>query len=683
MKILRSGIISTLLFGLTFALAMSAAPQSGQPVSSDQGATGAASSTGGQVSAEEQRKRNDWNEGMLRKAAPKHGCFKVEYPSTDWKEVACGKGKQVPALPRHGVRAAVVGNNNDISAHAPSGTISQTIGTFDTVNVTSESGLVNNVGSPVADAYSLQINTNFMNGVCSGSPNTGCQGWEQFVFTNDGTTGNLGKVFIQYWLIKYNATCPAGQNWNQFQFTGGTDIYCYKDALDSSNGFFTQVPSQPISNLANLKMSAAVTPTSDSVTLSTSSTSMYNRTGDNAVNAAAAWTSSEWNVFGDAGSSAGGGTANFNAGASVVPRTRIIYGSRGAPDCLAQGTTGEKNNFSFGPNPPTASGAGPAVIFSESIAGGATSNCAAAATIGDTHLRTFNGLFYDFQASGDFTLAEVGKEFAVQTRQVSGAPTWPNATVNKAVAARFGSTEVAVCLASPGREGGAGVHVDGKFTAVADGQTLELPEGVGIARLGNVYQITSESGDSVRATVNPTWIDVAVGLGKWPSAVRGLIANPNGNVNEIATRDGAVLTSPFRFDDLYHRFADSWRVSGETSMLSVCGRSLEASAPQRAFFASDLDGGLREKAQGVCKAAGVKAGPLLEACTLDVAVIGDDAAAKVFVDLLPPVAIGTITGGGGGLFGMGGGIFGSWWWLWLLLLLLILLLLWWLLRRKH
>jgi len=46
----------------------------------------------------------------------------------------------------------------------------------------------------------------------------------------------------------------------------------------------------------------------------------------------------------------------------------------------------------------------------------------------------------------------------------------------------------------------------------------------------NVYQLTSEEGNSVRATVNPTWIDVAVGWAM-PSPVRGLIANPNGNLN--------------------------------------------------------------------------------------------------------------------------------------------------------
>ena len=336
----------------------------------------------------------------------------------------------------------------------------------------------------------------------------------------------------------------------------------------------------------------------------------------------------------------------------------------------------EMNNLSFGPTAPAATAPGPAVIFQESIAGGATSNCAAASTIGDTHLRTFNGLFYDFQAAGDFTLAEVGRDFTVQTRQVSGAPTWPNATVNKAVAARFGKTQVAICLAPPEGTRRQAVHVDGKLTAVADGKTLELPEGVGIARQGNVYQLTSEDGDSVRATVNPTWIDVSVGLGQWPVSVRGLIANSNGNVNQIETRDGFVLTNPFNFNDLYHRFADSWRVSGETSMLSVCnaGKTIEVGIPTRTFYAKDLEPGIREKAQGVCTTAGVKQGPLLEACTLDVAVIGNDAAAKVFVDALPPAAVGTITGGSGG-------ILEKWWWL-LLLLLLVILILWFLLRKK-
>jgi hypothetical protein len=273
---------------------------------------------------------------------------------------------------------------------------------------------------------------------------------------------------------------------------------------------------------------------------------------------------------------------------------------------------------------------------------------AAAFSIGDTHLRTFNGLFYDFQAAGDFILAEVEPNFTVHTRQVSGAPTWPDATVNQGVAARFGRTEVAICLASQGAEQTPRVHVDGRLTPVADGKTLALPDGVGVERQGNFYEVTSESGDSVRAEINPTWINVYVGLGRRLSVVHGLIANAHGNPSQIETRDHFVLTNPFKFDELYHRFADSWRVSAEKSLLSVCNAEteIERRAPTRAFYAKDLETPVRERAQGVCTTAGVKAGPLLDACTLDVAVIGKDAAAKVFVDAIPAVAVGTLAGGG-------------------------------------
>ena len=273
---------------------------------------------------------------------------------------------------------------------------------------------------------------------------------------------------------------------------------------------------------------------------------------------------------------------------------------------------------------------------------------AAASSIGDTHLRTFNGLFYDFQAAGDFILAEVEPNFTVHTRQVSGAPRWPDATVNNGVAARFARTEVAICLASRGADQTPRVHVDGRLTPVEDGTTLQLSDGVGIGRQGNVYQITSESGDSVHAEVNPTWINVYVGLGRWPSAVHGLLANANGNASQIETRDHFVLTNAFNFDELYHRYADSWRLSPEKSLLSVCNAEteIERRAPKQAFYAKDLEPAVRERAHVVCATAGVKPGPLLEACTLDVAVIGQEAAAKVFSDAIAPVAVGTLAGGG-------------------------------------
>jgi hypothetical protein len=581
----------------------------------------------------ESRSREAWHATMSQTPTPKKGCFTASYPNTEWQEVPCTTAPPYPMPPRRGPRPDIVGNANDVAAQAPSGFISTATGSFDSVNgVTSESGPIGNSGPPVTNAYTLQLNTNFMSNVCSGSPNPACQGWQQFVFWNDGSSGS---IFIQYWLIKYNATCPAGQGWNQFSFTGSTDIYCWKN--DSMGA--TPLPSpQPITNLGNLRLSGTVGAGGDSATLTDLSTGIAKKvTGDNAVNAAAGWQIAEFNVFGPGGNSNGGSQASFNSGSTINARTRVIYGGTAPPVCVAQGFTAETNNLSFGPTAPTASQPGPALIFDESSAGGAPSNCVAATSVGDTHLATFNGLFYDFQASGDFVLAQVDPDFVVQTRQVSGAPTWPNADVNNAVATRMGKTRVAICLA-PAR-----LNIDGKTADLADGKSLSLPGGVDVKRNGNVYLITGESGDSVRAEVNASWINVSVGLGRWPAKVRGLIANANGNVNEIETRDGIALAKPFSFADLYRRYADSWRVPSNESLLRVCGdREIESGIPTKTFYANDLDPKLYERARAVCIAAGVKGEPLLDACTLDVTVIGSDTAAQVFVGAPAPIAVGGI-----------------------------------------
>ena len=293
-------------------------------------------------------------------------------------------------------------------------------------------------------------------------------------------------------------------------------------------------------------------------------------------------------------------------------------------------------------------------------------------SLGDTHLTTFNGLLYDFQAAGDFVLAQAEPYFVVHTRQVSGAPTWPDATVNHAVATRMGKSRVAICL-TPAR-----LNVDGDTTELGDGKSLSLPDGVALSRTGNVYLITSPSGNSVRAELNATWINVSVGLGRLPPKLGGLLANANANINQIETRDGVVLTNPFRFENLYHGFADSWRVPANESLLSACGdREIERGIPKIPFHANDLDPRLRERTRAVCAAAGVKVESLLDACTLDVAVIGNDDAAKVFVTAPVPLAVGNIAAAAKGP--------GLRLWLLLLAVLAVIVIILWILlvRKKH
>src|SRR5256885_5082160 len=108
-KMLRLRVTTALLFGLFYALAPSAEPQTAPK----KPAATAPAPAEEQVSPEEKKKRKDWGDQMLRKPAPKKGCFDAAYPSTEWKEVPCVKAPNIPGIPRRGPRPAVVGNAND------------------------------------------------------------------------------------------------------------------------------------------------------------------------------------------------------------------------------------------------------------------------------------------------------------------------------------------------------------------------------------------------------------------------------------------------------------------------------------------------------------------------------------------------------------------------------------------
>ncbi len=225
---------------------------------------------------------------------------------------------------------------------------------------------------------------------------------------------------------------------------------------------------------------------------------------------------------------------------------------------------------------------------------------------------------YDFQASGDFVLAQRDSDFLVQARQVPLA-TNPAVAVNNAVAARIGHIEFAICL------GDSPLNIQGQPVGLADRQMLFLPGGVTVTRSGNRYVVADDNGDSLSATVYPGNIDIAVGLGTESARVGGLLGGPNEPLG-IKTSDGKILTSPFPFEDLYSHYADGWRVDPDESLLAVCGTGGEPGVPDKPFGAGDLDPEIGEPARDFCTQLDV-AGGLLDACTLDVALMGDRAAA--------------------------------------------------------
>jgi hypothetical protein len=581
------------------------------------------------ITPKEFKRQAGWRKAVATTPQPTMGCFTAKYPSVKWQAIPCVNGPDYLMPPRSGVVPQVVGNGNDIAAQAPSGVISSAIGSFDNLtNVTSESGPVGNIGASLSDAYTLQINTDFFpTSVCAASPNPDCRGWEQFVFENNPSAH---RAFIQYWLIKFDTTCPA--NFTTAPLFGHT--YCVQ--LSNLSG---AVPTTavPVTNLSQVTLTGAAGAGTDSITMTIGGTA-FSRVGDNSVNASSGWKIAEFNVLGDGGDSSGaGGTAAFNTNASLVTRTRINYGGNAAPICVATGFTAEMNNLSFGPlPPPVASQPGPAVIFNESTAGGAPSACAAATTVGDAHLTTLSGLLYDFQATGDFDLLQSKSGFVVQARQVSGAPTWPNASVNSAIATQLGKTKVAVCLA-PQR-----VVVDGKALPLSEGQVKLFADGTQVLRRGNSYVIRGASGDWVKADVTADYINASVGLGQWPIEAHGLLVNANGDPNQLATRGGAILKGPYSFKEFYSRYGQSWRVRPAKSMLNVCGRAKESGLPAKPFHATDLAPQTAARAKTVCARAGIKENPLLDACAIDVAFTRRVSAAKIYASTRPPVAVAVI-----------------------------------------
>jgi hypothetical protein len=566
------------------------------------------------LSAEELAKRKAWRETLSRIPLPKEGCFNAEYPNTQWIEVPCTKAPNRPFAPAHGLvprpNSVGGGGTNDSTARV-TGLISSVTGSFENIaGVTSES-------DGTANDYSLQINTRpFTTSACGGG-NPGCTGWQQFLYST------LGFVFMQYWLIDYGPACPAGY------MSGGPPNDCYQNSNNAVG-----VPTfLPITGLGNLSLyGKATTGGLDEVKLFTLSNSYGTTASDTALSLAASWRDAEFNIFGDGNNL----DAAFNSGSRMAVRISVNDGTTNPPLCVAASYTGETNNLTVIPPCCPYGGASPAVVFWQSNNPGATSACVGGSSIGDTHLTNFNGLLFDFQASGDFLLAETDPGFVVQTRQKSGAPNWPNAAVNKAVAMQIEKTRVAVCL-EPSR-----FVVDGKPNNLASGKSLALP-GVNVTRNGNVYVFKRQSGESVRAEVNNGWINVGVDLGRVRVAmVRGLLGNVNGNTGEddLAARDKTVLQQPVSFTDLYRRYGDSWRVPADASLPArLCGGKVENGNPEKPFYANDLNPKDYKQARAICMEAGVKEPVLLDACTLDTAVLGDKAAARVFVRANPPRAV--------------------------------------------
>ncbi|HXR22617.1 MAG TPA: VWD domain-containing protein, partial [Acidimicrobiales bacterium] len=265
---------------------------------------------------------------------------------------------------------------------------------------------------------------------------------------------------------------------------------------------------------------------------------------------------------------------------------------------------------------------------------------------GDPHELTFSGAAYGFQAAGEFTLMKsTSDNLDVQVRQqpFAGAA---SIAVDTATAMRVGSTIVelagnasgdlqlwvnrhAVAYASRALAGGGKISVLGPGEATVswpDGTTVSVTTTLTIAVPHQ--RVTCNSREAINLTIE-------VARSRF-GHLEGLLGDPGTPPGTIAGGNGATysmdeLDEPWRsvqdFDVLYQDFAQSWRVSQQSSLFyypqgTTTASYTELSFPSRALTVASLNPTSVAAAKRDCEAAGITNRYLLADCLYDVGATG-------------------------------------------------------------
>jgi hypothetical protein len=325
--------------------------------------------SGGGASAASQPTMLQWQTEIGHVSGVGSGCFQASFPALVWRSATCVKAPEVPFAPaasssREGA-PDTVGNGVDYSAMV-SGLISKATGSFTGVSPKiSEKGQFDGAGSQKANTFSLQLNSEFFSGspACSGASDpANCLAWQQFIYDTHSKT-----VFMQYWLIDYDTTCPG--SWFTYTAAGQTDCYVNSAASKVSGKALTA------KSLATLSLSGTATSGgNDQVDLINGGKATLATGSDAMVDLSAYWNTSEWGVYGDAG----GGQANFGKSNTLEAVTTLTATSSSAPTCVKKGFTGETNNLTLTATPALGSESSPTMASKQTDGTAGTASCAVA-----------------------------------------------------------------------------------------------------------------------------------------------------------------------------------------------------------------------------------------------------------------------------------------------------------------
>ena len=259
---------------------------------------------------------------------------------------------------------------------------------------------------------------------------------------------------------------------------------------------------------------------------------------------------------------------------------------------------------------------------------------------GDPHIITLDGLGYDFQAVVEYILVE----------------TLPGAVNPFQVQVRFepleGSDLVSITTRLAVEIGGHVVEIDaaGADPLLVDGVAPSADElalgaidvdGDGTAdvffneAVSEFTVVLNGEAEQLFVKIMDGAINSCVFLADTPDGnagnVRGLMGDGagDGTADDLALRNGTVLTQPVDFADLYGQYADSWRLDGSEADLTPLFSntvSFPSGFPAAVLTVDDLPADLRALAEAAAIAAGLDPNEpeIFNAAVLDFALTGDE-----------------------------------------------------------
>ncbi|WP_206742638.1 Hint domain-containing protein [Acidisphaera rubrifaciens] len=262
---------------------------------------------------------------------------------------------------------------------------------------------------------------------------------------------------------------------------------------------------------------------------------------------------------------------------------------------------------------------------------------------GDVHLTTFDGLYYNFQAVGEFVLARStapGDTFEVQIRTqpyFNGAA----ASVTTEVGAQVGTHRVTFDLFRSDT-----VWVDGAPATLSLATPLDLGSGVVRELSPTSWQIRYDSGETVVVTKETTFLNVNLRLTPRaaPGSVQGLLGTDSGRLaNEFTLPNGTVLPQPLSYTDLYTTWADAWRVTQATSLLDYGpGQTTQTytdlNFPSDSVPVSLFPAQVVAQAQSLVAAAGITDPGAAQAAVEDYLLTGDTSFIAAAASITQPTA---------------------------------------------